>query len=68
MEFLYLHAELFDFKFQTLSKDGEQEIHSALKELCELLKEESVLSSYEVQSSGLVTSLFNCLNKVCSDI
>lgn len=39
-------------------------MYEALQELCTLLKEESMLSSYEIQTSGLVTALNNCLNKV----
>eukprot|EP00794_Sanderia_malayensis_P020162 gene20162-22137_t len=45
------------------TEESEKKLYAALKELCDLLKEESILSSYEIQSSGLVTSLFNCLNK-----
>ena len=36
----------------------------ALKDLYKLLEEESMLSSYEIQTSGLVLALSNCLNKV----
>jgi len=46
-----------------ITPENEEQIYAGLKELRDLLKEESMLSSYEIQSSGLVTSLFNCLNK-----
>lgn len=44
-------------------EEKKKEVYEALQELCTLLKEESMLSSYEIQTSGLVTALNNCLNK-----
>ena len=42
--------------------DWKQEMESAFDELLALLADEHTMSAYELHSSGLVQSLFNCLN------
>lgn len=37
---------------------------SSLQELLQLFKEDNTVSSYELQTTGLVTALLNCLNVV----
>ena len=44
--------------------DWKQEMESAFSELLGLLSDEHTMSAYELHSSGLVQSLFSCLN-VC---
>ncbi|XP_047133370.1 E3 ubiquitin-protein ligase HECTD1 isoform X2 [Hydra vulgaris] len=49
------------------SSDSYKEIlHKCLQELLTLLQDEPMLSAYEIQTSGLVTALNNCLNKAFS--
>ena len=40
-------------------------MYSSLQQLLQLLKEDNTVSSYELQTTGLVTALLNCLNLVC---
>ncbi|XP_048585863.1 E3 ubiquitin-protein ligase HECTD1-like isoform X2 [Nematostella vectensis] len=39
-----------------------EQMYNSLKDLLTVLKEDTTVSSYELQTTGLVTSLLNCLN------
>ena len=47
-----------------MTEENRTNVYDSLKCLCTILQEETMLSSYEIQTSGLVTALNNCLNKV----
>jgi len=49
-----------------MSEGSKKTVHDALSQLCDVITNETMLSSYEIQTSGLVTALNNCLNKVKS--
>ncbi|XP_066922502.1 E3 ubiquitin-protein ligase HECTD1-like [Clytia hemisphaerica] len=48
---------------EPLLPENKDKLYSALTELCNIVTNETMLSSYEIQTSGLVTALNNCLNK-----
>lgn len=46
-----------------MSEMMKEKITATLHELCKIIEEETMLSAYEIQTSGLVTALNNCLNR-----
>ena len=50
------------FQLSEGDSDWKQEMESALDDLLNLLQDEHTISAYELQSSGLVQTLFSTLN------
>lgn len=52
------------FQVEEGNEFWKEEMYSALKSLLKVLLDDSSVSSFELQTSGLVAALLNCLNKV----
>ena len=52
------------FQVEEGNESWKEEMYSALKSLLKVLLDDSSVSSFELQTSGLVAALLNCLNKV----
>lgn len=59
-----MHASFYSLLCQPMLEENKAVLLEALKQLCAIIVEETMLSSYEIQTSGLVIALNNCLNKV----
>ncbi|KAK3734839.1 hypothetical protein QZH41_011760, partial [Actinostola sp. cb2023] len=62
----HLNATCVSQENKVTGNGGEEKwkdlMYSSLQQLLQLLKEDNTVSSYELQTTGLVTALLNCLN------